>query len=330
MHRRDFVLASLQARMHAFRIMSVSTLAVALVACASSIYRHGVTMASPPGSAFVELRGVRIHYRESPGQGSDNPPALLLIHGFGASGESWNDILPLLSQTRHTMRLDLRGFGLSDKPRDSNYSLDEQAELVSGFVEASSHPRLVLVGHSYGGAVAFLSYLKLRDRGKAGRVAGLVFVDAAAYAQDPPFFVAQLRNPFTRFVVENFTTHTWRTRFVLRRLFVDKARVDTERVERYAKYLRLPGAGYAIAKVAAQVVPSNADSLSSQLKTIDIPTQIIWGDMDPAIPLAMGRRLASDIPKSSLEIILTAGHVPHEEQPIRTAQVILRFIEALS
>jgi pimeloyl-ACP methyl ester carboxylesterase len=297
-------------------------------ACASSVPHFDATVASSPGAGFVEVRGVRLHYRES--AAASGGPTLLLIHGFGGSTESWNDVLPLLSETHDTVRLDLKGFGLSDKPRDSNYSLDEQAELVSAVVESSRHPRLVLVGHSYGGAVAFLSYLKLRERGHAGRVAGMVLIDAAAYDQDPlPFFLAGLRNPLTRFIAEHHTTRSWRTRVVLRRLFVDKTKVDGERVERYAKYLRLPGAEHAMARAAAQVLPPDAPRVSARLTTIDVPTCVIWGEKDPAIPLALGRSLASDIPRATLAVVANVGHMPHEEAPRQTADLILRFTDAL-
>lgn len=310
-------------------VLVVAIAASLAAACASSVSRVDTTVGSSPETRFVELRGVRLHYRES-APAASGAPALLLIHGFGGSTESWNDVLPMLSGAHATIRLDLKGFGLSGKPRDSDYSLDEQAELVSDFVEAARHPRVVLVGHSYGGAVAFLSYLKLRERGRAGRVAGLVLIDAAAYGQDPlPFFVAGLRHPFTRFIAEHLTTRAWRTRFVLRRLFVDKTKVDRERVERYAKYLRLPGAEPAMATVAAQVLPADPRSVSARLTTIDVPTAVIWGEKDPAIPLALGRRLASDIPRATLAVLADVGHVPHEEAPQRTAELILRFTDAL-
>ena len=76
---------------------------------------------------------------------------MVLLHGFGASLESWNDILPLLSVEFRIYRLDLKGHGLSDKPRDGRYSTGEQARIVTTFIKDHQLQDVVLLGHSYGG-----------------------------------------------------------------------------------------------------------------------------------------------------------------------------------
>jgi pimeloyl-ACP methyl ester carboxylesterase len=282
---------------------------------------------SVPGE-FVSIRGVRIHYTDVR-PSTDSGPTLLLVHGFGASLETWYDIAPALSKRVRLVRLDLKGFGLSDKPRDANYTLDEQAEIVAEFVDRLALSRLVICGHSYGGAVAFLALTKLRERMAPGRLVGLILIDAASYAQRLPFFVSNLRNPVMRFLAENFTTPEWRVRYVLNRIFVDKSRVDDARVDRYARFLRLPNAQYAIAKVAEQVVPPNTDEVSGHLKTIGLPTLVIWGASDPTIPVAFAHRLKNDIASARLLILPNVGHIPHEEKPIETTAAILEFLEGL-
>ena len=74
--------------------------------------------------------------------------SLLLVHGFGAFGETWNDIVPLLDIHCNLVRVDLKGFGFSAKPRGSSYALHEQAELVADFVSILSAKNIILVGHS--------------------------------------------------------------------------------------------------------------------------------------------------------------------------------------
>jgi pimeloyl-ACP methyl ester carboxylesterase len=311
----------------AFKVTVAFGWVLAVTSCVVQT-RHD-TMPTTTDEKYVEIRGVRIHYRED-GISQRSKPSLMLIHGFGASLESWFDVTPILAEKMHVIRLDLRGFGLSGKPSDEAYSLDEQAEIVTEFVEKTARGPVVLAGHSYGGGVAFLTYLKLRERHHSDRVAALILIDAASYPQSLPFFVAQLRNPVTRFIAENLTTPEWRTRHVLERLFVDKTRVDSARIERYARFLRLPNAEHALATVAAQVVPANLTELSDKLKTIDVPTLVIWGGKDPAIPVAFAYRLAQDIRGARLLVIPDVGHVPHEERPAATAGAILEFVTALA
>lgn len=277
---------------------------------------------------FVTVRGVAVHYTESR-PAVKGEPWLLLIHGFGASLESWYDVVPLLAPSIRVVRVDLRGFGLTDKPRDGRYSLDEQAEIVAGILPRLGDGQVVIAGHSYGGTVTFLTYLKLRARGLQSTVRGLIFLDAATYPQPLPFFVANVRNPVTRFIAEHFTSPRWRVRFVLDRIFASSSRVDDARIERYSRFLELEGAESALAAVARQVVPDNASALSDSLRFITVPTLIIWGENDPVIPLSNGRRLHSEIQGSEFVVIPHCGHVPHEEDPETTVGAIRGFLRRL-
>ena len=291
-----------------------------------------VALPQPDGdispASFAHVRNTTLHYR--PHQTSSGRPlTLLLVHGFGASGESWHDITPLLVTKCNLVRIDLKGFGFSDKPPESIYTLHEQAALIAEFSRNLSHDDLVLVGHSYGGAAIFMAYLRLRSQKLASHIKGLVFVDSASYLQRLPFFVAPLRNSVTRWLTNTLTTPEWRTRFVLRRIFVDKTRVDCDRVRRYAHFLRLPGADQALVRAAAAIVPPDAAELSELLKSLDRPTQIVWGASDPVIPLQHALRLNADVPGSRLDIIPATGHVPHEEKPMETAEAILSFIQEI-
>ena len=91
--------------------------------------------------------------------------------------------------------MDLKGFGLSSKPHDGKYSAKDQAEIVTAFIEQNGFADLALVGHSYGGAVALLTYFKLLDKGLGSRVLSLVLLDSAGYVQRLPFFVLLPRIP---------------------------------------------------------------------------------------------------------------------------------------
>ena len=279
-------------------------------------------------ASFVDVRDTTLHYRCHRASGT-SPATLLLVHGFGASGETWNDIIPFLDSHCDLVRVDLKGFGFSAKPRGSSYALHEQAELVADFVSILPAKNIILIGHSYGGAVTFMAYLKLRDKKLVSRIKGLVLIDSASYVQQPPSFIARLRNPVMRYCIRVLTTPEWRTRYVLRTVFADKNRVDEDRIERHAYFLRLPGADHALARAAIELVPPDAAQLISLLKTTDLPTQILWGALDPVIPVDRAYQLNKDIPNSELTILPGCGHVPHEERPGATAAIVLRFIERL-
>ena len=113
----------------------------------------------------VEFRGHSIHafHRE----GRERGPLLLLLHGFPSSSYDWRRLLERLPR-REALAFDFLGFGLSDKPRDHEYSLFWQADLTEEMVRRYSGGRPVYVlAHDMGTSVA--NELMARDiEGKLG------------------------------------------------------------------------------------------------------------------------------------------------------------------
>ncbi|MFG3229664.1 alpha/beta fold hydrolase [Kitasatospora sp. NPDC048194] len=99
----------------------------------------------------VELPEVTLAYRES---GRIGGPPLVLLHALGERATDWDVVLPDLAPGHHVYALDLRGHG--DSGRTAAYSLEAMREDVLAFLDALGLVRVDLVGHSMGGAVAYL------------------------------------------------------------------------------------------------------------------------------------------------------------------------------
>jgi pimeloyl-ACP methyl ester carboxylesterase len=252
---------------------------------------------------------------------------IVFLHGFGASVETWRDIQLPLSKGNTLFFLDLKGFGLSSKPNDGKYSLEDQAEIVFAFLKAHNLHDITLVGHSYGGAVAIFTYLKDRSRFAPGIIRRLILIDAAAYVQEFPYFIDILRKPFINWVVMNLIPTQITASFILHNLFYDGNKLSDERITRYAEYFGQPGSYNSFVECARQIVPANPDSITALIKTVNVSTLIIWGANDPAIPLEEGQRLHKDIRDSKLVIIPNCGHIPHEESPEESINAILNFLD---
>ena len=266
---------------------------------------------------------IQINY-EIHGKGNST---IVFLHGFGASVETWRDIQSPLSKENTLIFLDLKGFGLSSKPDDGKYSLEDQAEIVLAFLKAHHLRNITLVGHSYGGAVAIFTYLRDRSRHARGIIRRLILIDAAAYVQEFPYFIDILRKPFINWVVMNLVPSQLTASIILHNLFYDDTKLSEERITRYAEYFNQPGSYNSFVDCARQIVPANPDSITALIKTITAPALIIWGANDPAIPLEEGQRLHQDIQNSKLAIIPNCGHIPHEESPEETLIAILNFLE---
>ncbi len=274
----------------------------------------------------MTVKGAALNYEIS---GTSKPgPALVLVHGFAASLESWHDVFPPMARQWPTARLDLLGSGFSDKPREDRYSPREQAILLAAFVGKLGFPAVVLIGHSLGGGIALLTALASIEEPLPFRIAGLVLIDSAGYPQDLPFQVAAIHNPISR-AITSLLPATVRTRLALRRIFFVHDQITAERVSRYAYFLDLPGSRGALIKTAAHLAAAEVDSYSSAFRQLTMPTLIIWGLKDAVIPPQHAYRFASDIPGATLCLLADTGHVPHEERPEEVLRAVAAFMGRL-
>jgi len=103
-------------------------------------------------SRFAEVDGVSVHYQEA---GRSEAPPMILIHGFASSNLVWSKVLLELADAGfRVIAPDLLGYGYSGKPRTLDYTIGSQAGMVVSLLNELGIERAVVVGSSYGGAVA--------------------------------------------------------------------------------------------------------------------------------------------------------------------------------
>lgn len=105
-------------------------------------------MPSPsPIDRFVDAGPVRLHYAEWPGDGAP----VVLVHGTGRTGRSWDAVARALAGTHRVLALDARGHGLSEAT-ERGYGEHQRTADLAAFVDAAGLMRAHFVGHSLGGA----------------------------------------------------------------------------------------------------------------------------------------------------------------------------------
>ena len=134
-----------------------------------------------------------------------------------------------------------------------------------------------------------------------------------------------LRNPITRFL-SHFTPPEFRVRYVLKRSFAIAERITDERVRRYAFYLTLPGGERALEATARQLQYTSVDDLRAQLRTIRVPTQIVWGGKDRVFHVREAQFFHDAIADSTVTTLPASGHVPQEEEPAHTVEILKTFL----
>jgi pimeloyl-ACP methyl ester carboxylesterase len=274
---------------------------------------------APPPSVFIEVDGMQVHMRDEGVH--DDPLPIVLIHGTSASLHTWDGWVEALKATRRVIRLDLPAFGLTGPFADNDYTLPHYARFMHAFLDRLGVQRCVLAGNSFGGQVAMVTLLA-----KPERVEKLILVDSSGYPLVPasiPIGFRMMRMPvisslakviLPRRVVEDST----------RNVYGDPSRVTPELVDRYYETTLREGNRRALGERIRQI---EIDAITDRIPQIRVPTLILWGGRDRLIPLDAGRRFAKDIADSRLQVFDDLGHVPHEEDPRRTAAAVQAFLQ---
>lgn len=269
-------------------------------------------------SRFVEVDGVRVHYQEA---GEKANPVLVLIHGFASSTLVWSKVFLSLAQAGfRVIAVDLLGFGYSGKPRNGEYTITGQANLLMKLLERLGIKRATLVGSSYGGAVAATCALDHPQR-----VDKLVLIGTVNNNRPLRFKLMRIfSSPVVGDVVSPLLIGSRRLlRKRMKRVYdrhewvLDERRVD-------ARHFPLRASGTQRA-IISTVRHWDAERISRDAHLIRQPTLLLWGENDLEIPLADGERLHEEIPGSRLVVFLNCGHLPHEEYPEAFTKVVTDF-----
>jgi pimeloyl-ACP methyl ester carboxylesterase len=267
-----------------------------------------------PNDRLVEAAGMRWRVRET---GPDDAPALVLIHGFSVSLESFEAVSDRLDDTYRVIRFDLPGHALTGPRDDQAYSVEDTVEQVAALLDVIAPEQFAIGGNSLGGLIAW-RYAATHPE----TVTDLILVSPGGYPNlgvgDEP---APLPAP-VRFYLT--TAATPAVRAATEQLFADPSRLSDEEVERIASLMRVEGVGEALVQRIEQFTLPDPNPM---LRTIAADTLIIWGGQDAMIPPLHGPRFAAAIAKSELLLIRDAGHMPQLETPDDVSAAIRERLE---
>jgi pimeloyl-ACP methyl ester carboxylesterase len=254
--------------------------------------------------------------------GSGDP--ILFLHGFGFSKFTWRYVCQALQDRFTYYAIDLPGSGSSPVPQDVEYSLEYLSDVVSDFISGNNFKNLTLVGWSMGSGVALLSLLR-HSAQLRGRVKALCIIAGIAYPQKFPFFVGLLRRPIFGPALLGVLPAEMYAAAVLRHCYFDRSLITNEQIREYGGNFRKKEVRQCLIQMARSIRTERALEYIGRLSTIEIPSLLIWGREDQAVPLEIGQRLARELKGSSLKIIEQCGHIPHEERPGEVVAAIKQF-----
>lgn len=270
-------------------------------------------------SNFVNVDGARIHFQDF---GDPASPPMILIHGYTASVYVWRTVAPILAQAGfYVIAIDLLGFGYSEKPRWFDYSITSQARMISRFMDRIGVGRAVVIGSSYGGAVAATLALDYAER-----VEKLVLVDTVCNddVKNHPILrlasIPGVGEAITPFLADTKAFHRHRMKGTIGP--TNQHLITDERVESVWRPLAAADAHHSLLATSRNWF---ANRIEKDANLINHQTLIIWGEDDRVIPIRNGYKLHDAILHSRLVVFKNCGHVPMEEKSELFASVASDF-----
>ena len=276
-----------------------------------------------------------INYLE---MGDKSKPAILLIHGFGASAYHWRHNVPTLAQDYHVFAFDMLGFGLSSKPIQ-DYDAEVWRDQTLDFIQEIVKKPIAVAGNSLGGFTALYAAASPIARSKnlingvaLLNAAGRFFDPNAPPKEEPPAWREAIVAAFQRFVIGLsfiYTKQPARIEQVLRQVYpVNQDNVDSDLV----KSIQIPAQDPNAAEVFYRVVSRNGNGppifVDDLLKTLSIPLWLIWGEEDPWIRPASADKFQKLYPNAR-RISIDAGHCPMDEAPLEVNKALQDFLASL-
>jgi pimeloyl-ACP methyl ester carboxylesterase len=254
-------------------------------------------------------------------------PALVLLHGIGASSRTWSGLIPLLAERFTVIAPDLLGHGASDAPR-ADYSVAAYACGVRDLLALLGVERATVVGHSLGGAIAAqLTYQhpELVER--------LVLEAAGGVARElhPALRLAALPGAEQVLPLINHRVGRRATRLVAKAMSGLRPTLNADVDEIMETLDNMSDAAKRSAfcrtlRAACDMSGQGATMLDYCYLAEAVPTMIVWGECDPVLPVAHAYAASVAMPTARLELFKGTGHFPHRADPVRFLQVLGDFM----
>ena len=275
--------------------------------------------------------------------GGREKPAVILLHGFPESHRTWRDIAPRLSDDFHLVMPDQRGFAGSEAPQEvDSYKADVLVDDIFALAEALALERFALVGHDWGGAIAWSAALchdpRLTRLAIVNAPHPAIFQKSLIESEDqrsasqyinafraPGFEALVEAKGFDWFFDRTFAGH------------VNLAKVPEAEKQQYIAEWSQPGTFKAMLnwyRAAKMIVPPPGvtvplpDFLLRAFPKVKVPTLVVWGMKDVALlPLQLDG-LEEMVDDLQVERIDDAGHFAPWEAPDDVTAALRPFLGA--
>ena len=267
-----------------------------------------------PPSVFLDVAGIRLHVRET---GPRAAPAVIFLHGFGSSLQTWEDWARDLERDHRVVRYDIPGFGLTGADPSRDYTDRRSVTVLAALMDRLGVARATVVGNSMGGRIAWTFAAlnpELTDK--------LVLVSPDGFASSRLGYGVAPKLPLMMRALP-YVLPSFMLRASLAPAYANADVVTDALFKRYRDMMLAPGVRGAIVDRMSQHVLVDPVPL---LKRIEAQTLLMWGEKDGMIPFANSADYLRLLPHGTLAPLPGIGHLPQEEAPASVG-VLREFLQ---
>ncbi len=265
---------------------------------------------------YRTVDGVRLRLRDT---GPRDAPVVILLHGFGASLDTWEGWAKALSAQYRVIRFDLPGFGLTGPDPKGDYSDARSIEILAGLMDQLDIDRASIIGNSLGGRIAWNFAVQHPDR-----VTRLVLVSPDGFAS-PGFEYDKAPETPLMMKALPYTAPRSMLRANLAVAYVRPERLSEATVTRYRDMMLALGVRRAILARMGQTILRDPVPV---LARINAPTLLLWGEEDGMIPINNATDYLQVMRNATLIRLPDLGHLSFVEYPVRSLPPVQRFLRA--
>ena len=275
----------------------------------------------------LATNGVMLH---AVAAGPSDGPLVIPLHGFPEFWFGWrHQIEPLAAAGFRVLVPDQRGYNLSSKPEGVRaYTLDVLAEDVLGLAAALGRSKFVVVGHDWGGALAWHVTARNPDRiERAVILNGPYLAATRGYARSHPgqmlksWYVGLFQVPWLPERLLSAADFAWLRRALIRTSLPGAFQADD--LERYREAWAQPGALTAMLNWY-RALPLQARSLRAE--RIRVPVRVIWGDRDPWLQRGIAEASLALCERGEVFHLPDATHWVQHDKPAEVNRLMVEFL----
>jgi len=275
----------------------------------------------------IKVNGLNIFYREA---GNVNKPTILLLHGYPTSSHMFRNLITDLSVRYHVLAPDYPGFGRSDQPKmkDFNYTFDNMANIVEGFLKELKVDKYSIYLMDYGAPIGFRIASKHPER-----IESLIIQNGNAYDEGLKDFWVPIKKYWNNYTIENgkplegFHSHDglkWQYTHGVQdatKISPDNWNIDLQHLSR-AENNEIQLAMFYDYRTNVPLYPK----WQKYFRDHQPPTLIVWGKNDYIFPADGAYPYKRDLTNLEFQLLDT-GHFALEEKGDEIVNYILKFLK---